>query len=74
MSRPMTGTVKWFNDFKGYGFIAYEGNDYPGAFAHYTAILGEGFKTLAEGQAVEFTLIEGPKGPQCADIRKAVQS
>lgn len=68
----MKGTVKWFNDSKGYGFIAYEGNDDPGAFAHYTAIQGEGFKTLAEGQTVDFDLIDGPKGPQAANIRKVL--
>lgn len=67
------GVVSWFNDFKGYGFIRYPGNEDIGAFAHYTAIQGEGFKTLAEGQEVEFELIEGPKGPQCANI-KAVRS
>lgn len=69
----MIGTVKWFNDSKGYGFIAYDGNESPGAFAHYTAIYKDGYKTLAEGQAVEFELIEGPKGPQAACI-KVVQS
>jgi CspA family cold shock protein len=63
------GVTRWFNDSKGFGFIAYEGNDNPGAFAHYTAIHTEGFKTLAEGQEVEFDLIEGPKGSQAANIK-----
>lgn len=70
----MQGTVKWFNDAKGYGFIAYDGNEEIGAFAHYTGIAGEGFKTLHEGQAVEFELVDGPKGPQAMNIIKAVRS
>ena len=63
------GLVKWFNDAKGYGFIQQEGSD-KDVFVHYTAIQGEGFKTLAEGQKVEFDLIEGPKGPQAANVNK----
>ena len=63
------GLVKWFNDAKGYGFIQQEGSD-KDVFVHYTAIQGEGFKTLAEGQKVEFELIEGPKGPQAAYVNK----
>lgn len=63
------GLVKWFNDAKGYGFIQQEGSD-KDVFVHYTAIQGEGFKTLAEGQKVEFELIEGPKGPQAANVSK----
>jgi CspA family cold shock protein len=66
----MKGIVKWFNDSKGYGFIEYEGNSEPGAFAHYSAIQGDGFKTLAEGQGVEFDILDGPKGPQAFNIRK----
>ena len=63
-----TGRVKWFNDAKGYGFIARE--EGPDVFVHYTSIEGEGFKSLAEGQAVEFDLLEGPKGLQAANVRK----
>jgi CspA family cold shock protein len=61
------GTVKWWNDAKGYGFITSQGED---VYAHYSAINGEGFKTLSEGQSVEFTLVTGPKGPQAFDIDK----
>lgn len=61
------GTVKWFNDQKGYGFITQE--DGPDVFAHFSAIAGDGFKTLEEGQQVEFEVTEGPKGPQAASIR-----
>jgi len=61
--------VKWFNDAKGYGFIARE--EGPDVFVHYTSIQGEGFKSLAEGQQVEFELLEGPKGLQAANVRKA---
>ncbi|OFZ81581.1 MAG: cold-shock protein [Bdellovibrionales bacterium RIFOXYD1_FULL_53_11] len=67
-----TGLVKWFNDSKGYGFIHADGNDRD-IFVHYTAIKGEGFKTLSEGQKVDFELIEGPKGPQAANVAKAIQ-
>ena len=55
-----SGTVKWFNDAKGFGFIAQE--DGPDVFVHHTAILGDGFKTLAEGATVEFDITEGPQG------------
>lgn len=67
------GLVKWFNDAKGYGFIKRDGDERD-IFVHYSAILGEGFKTLAEGQAVEFELIEGPKGPQATNVQKAALS
>jgi CspA family cold shock protein len=67
-----TGMVKWFNDSKGYGFIQAEGNERD-VFVHYTAVSGDGFKTLAEGQRVSFELIEGPKGPQAANVEKVVQ-
>lgn len=61
-----TGTVKWFNNSKGYGFIEQENG--PDVFAHFSAIQVEGFKTLAEGQRVEFTVTEGTKGPQAENI------
>jgi CspA family cold shock protein len=62
------GTVKWFNNQKGYGFIADEaGND---VFVHYTGLNMEGFKTLEEGQAVEFDIINGAKGPQAVNVTK----
>ncbi|MBU0759849.1 MAG: cold-shock protein [Candidatus Omnitrophica bacterium] len=63
------GTVKWFNDQKGFGFITpEEGAD---VFVHHTAIQGDGFKTLAEGQAVEFEITEGPKGKQAQNVVKS---
>jgi CspA family cold shock protein len=62
------GTVKWFNNQKGYGFISQ--SDGPDVFAHYTAIVGEGFRTLKEGEEVEFEITEGPKGPQAANIHR----
>ncbi len=62
----MTGTVKWFNAEKGYGFIeSDEGGD---VFVHFSAIQGEGFKTLDEGQRVEYELVEGNRGPQAANV------
>ncbi len=64
----LTGRVKWFNDSKGYGFIEQEGG--RDIFVHYTAIEGEGFKSLAEGQKVEFEVTEGGKGPQAAKVIK----
>jgi CspA family cold shock protein len=62
------GTVKWFNESKGFGFIAKE--DGGDVFVHYTAISGDGFKTLAEGQAVSFEVVETPKGPKAANVTK----
>jgi CspA family cold shock protein len=62
----VTGTVKWFNDSKGFGFIEQE--EGPDVFVHFSAIQGDGFKTLAEGQKVEFTVTDGQKGPQAEDV------
>lgn len=62
------GTVKWFNESKGYGFITTE--DGGDVFVHYSAIKGEGFKTLAEGQKVSFDVVNGEKGPQAANVEK----
>jgi len=61
-----TGTVKWFNESKGFGCIEQENG--PDVFAHFSAIQGDGFKTLNEGQKVEFTVTEGQKGPQAENI------
>ncbi|KAA1171406.1 cold-shock protein [Marinobacter salinexigens] len=61
-----TGTVKFFNEAKGFGFITRE--DGPDVFVHYSAIQGSGFKTLAEGQQVEFTVTQGQKGPQAENV------
>ncbi len=66
-----TGLVKWFNDSKGFGFIQADGGAERDVFVHYTAITGDGFKTLAEGQRVNFELIDGPKGPQASNVMKA---
>ena len=62
------GTVKWFNDAKGYGFIRNEGGE--DVFVHYSAIQANGFKSLAEGDRVEFEVTRGPKGLQAANVRK----
>jgi cold shock protein len=63
------GKVKWFNNAKGYGFIEREsGSD---VFVHFSAITGNGFRTLEEGQAVEFEIVDGPKGPQAGNVSKA---
>ena len=61
------GTVKWFNNAKGFGFISRDGA--PDVFVHHTAIQAEGFRTLAEGQKVEFDIVQGPKGLQAANVR-----
>ena len=66
MSDKITGTVNWFNENKGFGFIEREGG--PDVFAHFSAIQSEGYKTLAEGQRVEFIVTDGQKGPQAEQI------
>ncbi len=66
MSDRETGTVKWFNGSKGYGFIEREGG--PDVFVHFSAIRGEGFRNLEEGQKVEFNVEQGQKGPQATDV------
>jgi len=62
------GTVKWFNDVKGFGFISQD--DGEDVFVHHTAISSEGFRSLAEGERVEFEVLEGPKGLQAANVRR----
>ena len=66
MSDRVTGTVKWFNDDKGFGFIEREGGE--DVFVHFSSIRGDGFKSLSDGQQVEFILGEGQKGPQALDV------
>jgi cold shock protein len=66
MADRIQGTVKWFNATKGFGFISRQ--DGPDVFVHYSAIEGSGFRSLEEGQRVEFTLEQGPKGPQASNV------
>ena len=64
----MQGFVKWFSNSKGYGFIGRD--NAPDVFVHYSAIIAEGYRTLDEGDAVEFEIVQGPRGPQAANVRK----
>jgi CspA family cold shock protein len=66
MAERIIGTVKWFNASKGFGFIERQGG--PDVFVHFSAIQGDGFRNLEEGQKVEFTIEDGPKGPQAANV------
>ncbi|MEA4812942.1 MAG: cold-shock protein [Anaerolineaceae bacterium] len=68
MSEKEIGTVKWFNGEKGYGFIARK-NGEKDVFVHFSAIIGDGFKTLKEDQQVEFSVVQGAKGPQAQDVK-----
>lgn len=67
MAEKVSGTVKWFDNQKGYGFIS-QGEGKPDVFVHHTAIQGNGFKTLTEGEAVEFELVAAEKGPKAANV------
>ncbi len=65
----ITGTVKWFNSQKGFGFIEHANG--PDVFVHFSAILGSGYRELIEGESVEFVIVDGPKGPQAAEVIRA---
>jgi CspA family cold shock protein len=67
-SQRVVGTVKWFNDAKGFGFLAQDGG--KDVFVHHSAIVAEGFRSLAEGDKVEFSIEQGPKGPAAVNVRK----
>ena len=71
MGDKIVGTVKWFSDEKGYGFIARDNGD--DVFVHHSSIAGKGFKTLAEGQKVEFELADSPKGPRAENVQKVTE-
>jgi CspA family cold shock protein len=66
--KKLIGKVKWFKNAKGYGFLGRD--DGPDVFVHYSAILGDGYRTLEEGDSVEFEIVQGPKGLQAANVRK----
>ena len=68
----MEGKIKWFNNSKGYGFIGRENG--PDVFVHYSGIVGDGYRTLQEGDRVSFELVQGPKGPQAANVVKVGES
>ena len=68
IKKMVEGTIKWFNDSKGFGFIEQDGG--PDVFVHFSAISGDGFKTLSEGERVSFDVTNGPKGPQAANVVK----
>tara|TARA_R110002072_G_scaffold28349_1_gene91174 strand:- start:283 stop:498 length:216 start_codon:yes stop_codon:yes gene_type:complete len=70
MSERVTGTVKWFNNAKGFGFITRGEDESEDVFVHFRSIQGEGYRTLNEGQEVEFAVVEGPKGLQAEDVSK----
>ena len=67
-NQRVTGTVKWFNDAKGFGFLSQEGG--KDVFVHHSAIVAEGFRSLTEGDKVEFTIEQGPKGPSAVNVRR----
>jgi CspA family cold shock protein len=69
MKKMVNGTVKWFNDSKGFGFLEQEGGD--DVFVHFSAIVGDGFKSLAEGDSVTFEVVKGPKGLQASNVTRA---
>ena len=70
MSERVSGTVKWFNNAKGFGFITREPESDEDVFVHFRSIQGDGYRTLNEGQVVEFKLVEGPKGLQAEEVSK----
>ncbi len=70
MSTPVTGTVKWFNSEKGYGFLSVDGTERD-VFVHHTAINMDGFRVLEQDQRVEFEIVDGPKGPQAGNVKPA---
>ncbi|MBK6424141.1 MAG: cold shock domain-containing protein [Gemmatimonadetes bacterium] len=73
MAMRTTGTVKWFNDAKGFGFITPEGGA-KDCFVHHSAIIGDGYRSLAEGERVEFDVVQGPKGPAAEKVSRVAAS